>query len=395
MGITVLSAPATSTASTVGTIAQSAALAVDVIPIDFATLLTGQIAGLPATASSAAITTQGQEKSKEDGDKGDELIENMLLVQDPSQTAQNVTPNISPVLENRLQIDVDRNSQASPTAQTGVALAGDAQISAQDAASIAATIKGIPQESTAPIAANIAQGFQSQPKSIKQALETTTNTQTNATSSLISTPTSSIQANQPSIPTTTQTTNSVPANLAVESNTANTTPSTFATMLAAQTGPAQHAQPATPTSPPTVTTPLQDSHWAQDFSERIVWVAKNDQQVAQINITPAQLGPVQITLNMNGDQASITFASPHAEVRKAIEDAMPNLREMLSTTGISLGQSNVGAQLQQQQRDTSPQFTNGNRSAGETAILPADNRSGSISTGLPIQRGRGLVDLFA
>ena len=162
--------------------------------------------------------------------------------------------------------------------------------------------------------------------------------------------------------------------------------------MAGHSAPAQHAAA---NNIPGVATPLQDNRWAQDFSEHIVWIAKNDQQVAQINIAPAQLGPVQITLNMNGDQASIAFASPHAEVRKAIEDAMPNLREMLSSAGISLGQSNVGAQLQQQQRDSSQLFANGNRSTGETAILPADSRSGSISTGLPIQRGRGLVDLFA
>jgi flagellar hook-length control protein FliK len=148
-------------------------------------------------------------------------------------------------------------------------------------------------------------------------------------------------------------------------------------------------------STPTIATTLQDSRWPQEFSDRIVWIAKNDQQVAQINITPAQLGPVQITVNINGDQASINFASPHAEVRKAIEDAMPNLREMLASSGISLGQSNVGSQLQQQQRELPGQFANGSRSTGENAILPPDSRTGSNSSSLPIQRGRGLVDLFA
>ena len=73
---------------------------------------------------------------------------------------------------------------------------------------------------------------------------------------------------------------------------------------------------------------------------------------------------------------------------------MPNLREMLSTAGINLGQSNVGSQLQQE-RNASAQLANENRSTGETAILPADSRSASMSTELVNQRGRGLVDLFA
>lgn len=184
------------------------------------------------------------------------------------------------------------------------------------------------------------------------------------------------------------------ANLAAPSTSnGNSAPPAFASLMANHAQNASQAPIAT--SSPAIATALQDSRWPQEFSDRIVWIAKNDQQQAQINITPAQLGPVQITVNLNGDQASINFASPHAEVRKAIEDAMPNLREMLASSGINLGQSNVGAQLQQQQRELPRQFANGTRAAGENAILPADSRSGSTSSSLPIQRGRGLVDLFA
>lgn len=127
----------------------------------------------------------------------------------------------------------------------------------------------------------------------------------------------------------------------------------------------------------------------------MVWLARNDQQSAQISITPPQLGPIQITLNLNGDQASAVFASPHAEVRQAIQDALPQLRDMLSAAGINLGQANVGSQLAQQGREFAEQFAAGNRSGGENAILPADDQAAVHSAGLPLQRGRGMVDLFA
>jgi flagellar hook-length control protein FliK len=127
----------------------------------------------------------------------------------------------------------------------------------------------------------------------------------------------------------------------------------------------------------------------------MVWLARNEQQSAQISITPPQLGPIQITLNLNGDQASAVFASPHAEVRQAIQDALPQLRDMLSAAGINLGQANVGSQMAQQGREFSEQFAAGNRSGGETAILPADDQAAVHSAGLPLQRGRGMVDLFA
>ena len=168
-------------------------------------------------------------------------------------------------------------------------------------------------------------------------------------------------------------------------------PPAFATALAA-TGTATSAQQALA---PTVTTALDAPNWQHDFGTRVVWLAKNDQQVAQININPPQLGPVQISISLNGDQASATFASPHAEVRQAIQDSLPQLREMFSTAGISLGQANVGTQLPSQNREASYQFANEARSSRENAILSPDSHASSASAGIPIQRGRGLVDLFA
>ena len=136
--------------------------------------------------------------------------------------------------------------------------------------------------------------------------------------------------------------------------------------------------------------------WGQALGDKVIWAARNDVQTAQISINPPQLGPMQISLSLSGDQATAVFASAHGEVRQAIEAAMPQLREMLSASGITLGDASVGAQLpQQQQRDTQNQFANGNRSAGENAILPADGSHETIVTAAPIQRGRGLVDLFA
>ena len=168
----------------------------------------------------------------------------------------------------------------------------------------------------------------------------------------------------------------------------------FASALAA-TGASVNPTPATPNQPAPITTPLNEPSWPHDFGNRIVWLAKNDQQVAQININPPQLGPVQISISLNGDLASATFTSPHPEVRQAINDSLPQLREMLSAAGISLGQANVGSQMPSQNREASYQFANEARSSGENAILSPDSHASSAPSGIPIQRGRGLVDLFA
>ena len=184
------------------------------------------------------------------------------------------------------------------------------------------------------------------------------------------------------------------ANLAAEPSPNTVQQPTFATTMSAQLT-SHGVAPNTQNPQTAISTPLQDKQWSQSFGDRVVWMSKNEQQTAQLSINPPQLGPIHVTLNLSGDQASAIFTSPHAEVRQAIQDAMPQLREMLSSSGISLGQANVGAQLPQQNKEAPSQFANGNRSSGETAILSPDSNSGTTQSGLIIQRGRGLVDLFA
>jgi len=148
----------------------------------------------------------------------------------------------------------------------------------------------------------------------------------------------------------------------------------------------------------TVLAPINDPRWAQQFGERVVWLARGNVQNAQINISPAQLGPIQINISLNGDQMTAHFVAAHQEVRQVLEDAMPRLREMLSGAGINLGQSNVGSQAQQQQQaqqESSQQTASAPRFDGEDAILSPDQQTHSATSGLPAQHGRGLVDLFA
>lgn len=180
------------------------------------------------------------------------------------------------------------------------------------------------------------------------------------------------------------------ANIAATAEAPGNTP-TFAANLAALT---RHPE-GTAHQQPSVSAPMHTESWPQQFGEKVVWMAKNDLQTAQININPPQLGPVQITLNLSGDQATAVFASPHAEVRQAIESSMPQLRDMLASAGINLGDANVGANLAQQNQNNAFQSPNRAQSALENAILPANDNAPVAGSAMPLKHGRGLVDLFA
>lgn len=190
------------------------------------------------------------------------------------------------------------------------------------------------------------------------------------------------------------------ANLAAEaangSERGSIQPDFATTALAVQsTVQSQHKPHSAHEALPHLATPVHDKNWAQGFGERVVWMSKNDLHSAQLNITPPELGPVQIQLKLHGDQATAAFASPHAEVRQAIEEALPRLRELLANSGIELGQANVGAQMAQQERGNQGQTPDSPRFSSDKAILHAD---GSLADAHPVKAGgggQGMVDLFA
>ncbi|BBP01215.1 flagellar hook-length control protein FliK [Sulfuriferula nivalis] len=134
--------------------------------------------------------------------------------------------------------------------------------------------------------------------------------------------------------------------------------------------------------------------WDQSLSQKIVWMSNNAQQTASLTLNPPDLGPLQIVLSVNNDQANATFIAAQPEVRLAIEAAMPKLREMMSDAGIQLGQANVSSGNTPQQNNSqqnSPASNNSQplHSIEDNISLNTTHRSANITTGL------GLVNTFA
>lgn len=94
--------------------------------------------------------------------------------------------------------------------------------------------------------------------------------------------------------------------------------------------------------------PLTDPQWQTDFSNRIVMLAKGagpgQAQVAEIRLNPAHMGPIEVRVVMNDDQASVTFSAQHGAVRDAIDSSLPRLREMFNGSGLLLSDTEVSDQ---------------------------------------------------
>lgn len=127
-----------------------------------------------------------------------------------------------------------------------------------------------------------------------------------------------------------------------------------ATTTAVTTSVPAQSSPSTPPGLPTITlgTPLNQGAWDQALGERIQWMVNHKLQGAQIRLNPANLGPMEVRIQVQNEQASIQFTSAHGVVREALEAAMPRLRDMFDASGVELVDVDVSGQSFAEQQRT-------------------------------------------
>ncbi len=98
-----------------------------------------------------------------------------------------------------------------------------------------------------------------------------------------------------------------------------------------------------------VEVPVSQSAWGEKINDKIVWLANQKIQYAEIHINPQELGPVEVKINVQNDQATVTFNSQHQGVRELLEMNVSRLRDMMSENGVDLAHVDVSDQSSQQQ----------------------------------------------
>jgi flagellar hook-length control protein FliK len=142
--------------------------------------------------------------------------------------------------------------------------------------------------------------------------------------------------------------------------------------------------------------PVGSRQWDGEFANRLAWMVGKQEQRADLVLTPPQLGRIEVSLSVNGEQATAIFTSASATVRDAIENALPRLREVLLESGITLGQAQVGSESPQQ----SPTRDENRDNRGNALAAGQDSRG--MPTGFAansptawVSSGRGMIDVFA
>lgn len=95
--------------------------------------------------------------------------------------------------------------------------------------------------------------------------------------------------------------------------------------------------------------PLHSPRFAESFAQQVTVLVDHGIQTARISLNPPDLGPIDVRITLQQDEATVHFASQHVIVREALSDALPRLRELLEQSGVRLNDSGVFAQLPQRE----------------------------------------------
>jgi flagellar hook-length control protein FliK len=133
---------------------------------------------------------------------------------------------------------------------------------------------------------------------------------------------------------------------------------------------------------------LHNEQFDDAVGSRLTWMAEQKIGHAHIKITPSDLGTVEVRLRLDGDRVHADFNSAQPEVRQALENSLPKLRDMLGQHGFQLMQADVG---HRQNSRSSPDASVANHPSGEGAIT----ESGALLP-RPIRvAAHGLLDAYA
>jgi flagellar hook-length control protein FliK len=112
-----------------------------------------------------------------------------------------------------------------------------------------------------------------------------------------------------------------------------------------QAQPANEAAPAPAAKAAPVEVPIESKvgtpRWTRDIHQSVTMLVQARASVAELRLTPADMGPIQIRIDFSDKQPSVSISVQQTDTRNALDAALPRLREMMAESGITLGGAGV------------------------------------------------------
>jgi flagellar hook-length control protein FliK len=120
-----------------------------------------------------------------------------------------------------------------------------------------------------------------------------------------------------------------------------------ASLLAGAANSSSAVATAAPTSAPLqIPVAVGAPDWDRQLSDKVQVLVDQGLTNAQLKLSPAHLGPLEIRISLQNDQANVWFGTHSHATREALEAAAPRLRDALGAQGFA----NVGVSVDLQQQ---------------------------------------------
>lgn len=160
-------------------------------------------------------------------------------------------------------------------------------------------------------------------------------------------------------------------------------PTLAATPVAATTTVMATAAPQA--APPVA---LDQPDWPQQLGEQIHWRLGEGLREARIEVSPRELGPVDVQLSMDERGLRVQLSASHAQTRELLLSELPRLRECLQQHGVQLADAQVSRDHRGRDAPQQPQH------AAHTP-MPEDAVDAAATAPSRWLRGTGLLDHYA
>jgi flagellar hook-length control protein FliK len=146
------------------------------------------------------------------------------------------------------------------------------------------------------------------------------------------------------------------------------------------------AQPDPLTTPlrvpdPTLQHELRAEQFAEQVGRRMLQQIREDRWTVNLQLDPQRLGPMDIELQLEGNQVTAQVGVASAEVRHLLEAALPKLRESLDSAGLNLANWSFAQSGAREYRDFAQQTAAAARKAAPSGsdVVVEDGNSRRMS----------------
>lgn len=140
--------------------------------------------------------------------------------------------------------------------------------------------------------------------------------------------------------------------------------------------------------------PVGHAEWGDKLVGKLSWLTARNMSVAEIHLTPPDMGPMEVKVRVQNEQANITVHSANPVVRDQLELHSHRLRDMLGEQGLSLAGFDVSDSPGQQTGDQGAGDSDGS-GADPGSLVAGDPDDENVSSGSLDLSWKGEVDIFA